>query len=212
MNTPITYAGCTWPSARDWCLSIMQHNAAPGPAQDGQSAALDAFAAEVLHGAAEADATPDFFQIGHTYADTDPEWKFRVDTVTTHPDNGERTALGWRFFRGEWEPYAYGEDDWEIHQLVGHTDVTETPTPELTVYRASHESIAFGPYTTIDAARQHCEDYARRDSGLAGLMNWVLAGLVEDDSVEELTVDGAPTGYVVTALTVASECDKEAGE
>jgi hypothetical protein len=54
MSAPITYAGRTWPSARDWCLSIMQHNAAPGPAQDGQCAALDAYRAEVLRQGAAA--------------------------------------------------------------------------------------------------------------------------------------------------------------
>lgn len=48
MNAPIAYAGRTWPSARNWCLWIMQHNAAPGPAQNEQQAALDAYRAEVL--------------------------------------------------------------------------------------------------------------------------------------------------------------------
>jgi hypothetical protein len=48
MSAPVTYAGHTWPSAYDWCLSIMQHNAAPGPAQNGQRAALGAYRAEVL--------------------------------------------------------------------------------------------------------------------------------------------------------------------
>lgn len=46
-GAPITYAGHTWPSAYEWCLWIMQHNAAPGPAQNGQRAALDAYRAEV---------------------------------------------------------------------------------------------------------------------------------------------------------------------
>lgn len=70
--------------------------------------------------AAAATATPGFYQVGHTYTEPDglTDWKFRVDHVTTHPDDGERTALGWRHFRGEWEPYAYGEDDFEIHQIA----------------------------------------------------------------------------------------------
>jgi hypothetical protein len=72
-------------------------------------------------------ATPDFFQVGHTY--TEPhgitDWLFRVDHITTHPEDGERTAIGWRRFRGEWEVYAYGEDDFEIHQHVGYIDATE---------------------------------------------------------------------------------------
>lgn len=68
-----------------------------------------------------------FFRPGHTYAEVGDttDWKFRCDTATTHPEDGERTALGWRHFRGEWEPYAYGEDDWEIHRIVDHIDVTE---------------------------------------------------------------------------------------
>lgn len=75
----------------------------------------------------EADATPDFFQVGHTYADTNhgTDWKFRVDHIAIHPDSGERSALGWRHFRGEWEPYAYFEDDWDVQLHVGQADVTE---------------------------------------------------------------------------------------
>ncbi|MDX2749620.1 hypothetical protein PV413_03360 [Streptomyces scabiei] len=63
-GAPITYAGHTWPSAYEWCLWIMQHNAAPGPAQNGQRAALAAYRTEVraeaLHEAttaAESEAT-----------------------------------------------------------------------------------------------------------------------------------------------------------
>lgn len=75
-----------------------------------------------------ADEAADFFRPGHTYVNAEfPEhqWKFRCDSVTTHPEDGERTALGWRFFNGEWDAIAYGEADWEIHQLVGLADVTE---------------------------------------------------------------------------------------
>lgn len=67
----------------------------------------------------------DFFEPGRTYADTEPgkyDWRFRCDTVTTHPDDGERTALGWRHFKGEWTPCAYGEDDWGINRHVGITE------------------------------------------------------------------------------------------
>lgn len=64
----------------------------------------------------------DFFQPGFTYSDTDPEWRFRCDTVTTHPEDGERTALGWRFFRGEWDAIAYGEDDWDLLKFDGRAE------------------------------------------------------------------------------------------
>jgi hypothetical protein len=79
------------------------------------------------HGYREADeavAAPDCFEPGRTY--TDPgaqfDWAFRCDTVTTRPDTGERTALGWRRHRGQWEPYSYTTDDWEIHQVAGISD------------------------------------------------------------------------------------------
>ncbi|MFD5632412.1 hypothetical protein [Streptomyces sp. NPDC127072] len=65
-------------------------------------------------------AEPDFFEPGRTYAEPGDttDWRFRCDSITTHPDGGERTALGWRHFHGQWEPYAYGEDDFEIHQIA----------------------------------------------------------------------------------------------
>lgn len=72
-----------------------------------------------LAGEAAPDPAPDFYQPGYTYSDTDPEWRFRCDTVTTHPEDGERTALGWRFFRGEWDAIAYGEDDWDLLKFDG---------------------------------------------------------------------------------------------
>jgi hypothetical protein len=80
---------------------------------------------EILAAApSEAQPAPDFYQVGHTYTDpnADYDWKFRVDAITTHPENGERTALGWRHFRGEWAEMAYGEDSFEIHLIAGMTD------------------------------------------------------------------------------------------
>jgi hypothetical protein len=95
-----------------------------------QAAAVDVVASKLDRGAVRPDnlrtLPADFFEPGHTYADDEHGWKFRVDTVTTHPEDGERTALGWRFWKGVWDAYAYGEDDWEIHQLVGHHDITES--------------------------------------------------------------------------------------
>jgi hypothetical protein len=56
---------------------------------------------DVLIDATEQDA-PDFFQLGRTYSYggdgyTAPELivTFRVEHITTHPDTGERTAMGW---------------------------------------------------------------------------------------------------------------------
>jgi hypothetical protein len=88
--------------------------------------------------------------------------------------------------------------------------VVPEPAPPLVVYRASHESIAMGRYTTVEAAREHCEADAHTDPDLTGVLNWLLDEPDEDDSAEELTVGGVATGYVVTPLTVADAYDPEA--
>ncbi|WP_055590409.1 hypothetical protein [Peterkaempfera griseoplana] len=62
----------------------------------------------------------DFYQPGRTYSGP-YGWRFRADTITTHPQDGERTALGWRYWADEWEPYACGEADWEIGQFASWT-------------------------------------------------------------------------------------------
>jgi hypothetical protein len=66
-----------------------------------------------------ADATPGFFQLNKTYSAENGAWRFRVDSITTRPEDGERVALGWRYWNGQWQTDAYGEADWEIHQIVG---------------------------------------------------------------------------------------------
>lgn len=66
---------------------------------------------------------PDFFQPGHTYAYA--AWKFRCDTVTTHPGTGERTALGWfRTSRGAWRPFSASQREWA--EGVWKATVTES--------------------------------------------------------------------------------------
>lgn len=79
----------------------------------------------------------DFYQPGYVYSypryADGYDWKFRVDTVTTSPENGERVALGWRFWKGEWEPYAYAEDDWDIHNCDPAGALIATPVEEVTV-------------------------------------------------------------------------------
>ncbi|MFG2269084.1 hypothetical protein ACGFNY_04840 [Streptomyces chartreusis] len=91
----------------------------------------DVLASKVARGAVRPDnlrmLPPDFFEAGRTYTEPDgsTDWAFRVDTITTHPEDGERTALGWRRFRGEWTECAYGEDDFEIHLIADAIAVTE---------------------------------------------------------------------------------------
>jgi hypothetical protein len=95
---------------------------------------------------------------------------------------------------------------------------TDEATPaDLTVYRASHDSIVMGLYTTATEARAHCVAEERRAwaKGESTVFDWIED---EDDGVAELvtvTEDGETetvTGYVVTALTVAAAYDEEADE
>lgn len=58
----------------------------------------------------------DFYEVGVTYGVQSTGWMFRADCITTHPADGSRTALGWRFWDAHWEPYAYEEIDWDIHK------------------------------------------------------------------------------------------------
>jgi hypothetical protein len=87
---------------------------------------------------------------------------------------------------------------------------------DLTVYRAEHDSIRIGLYTTAEAARAHCEAYVSDEyaASVSILFDWIGD---EDDPEEpwELVVqvdggDEQPTGYVVTPLTVAAGYDPEA--
>jgi hypothetical protein len=50
---------------------------------------------------ASASATPDFFQPEHSYTHLDGS-TFRCVAVTTHPDGGERVALGWHTDTADW--------------------------------------------------------------------------------------------------------------
>lgn len=74
---------------------------------------------------------PDFYQPGYVYSypryADGYDWKFRCDGITTHPENGERIALGWRFFNGQWGEYAYGEDSWDIHNCDPAGALIATP-------------------------------------------------------------------------------------
>lgn len=81
---------------------------------------------------ATADATPDFFQPGHTYADgngyTAPELitVFRVEHVARHPDRGHLRAIGWS---RSGEPGAGWHGDFRDEgEFGGWTDITDQTT------------------------------------------------------------------------------------
>lgn len=79
----------------------------------------------------------EFYRPGHVYSypvyADGYDWKFRVDAVVAHPEDGELTALGWRFWQGQWEPYAYGEADWDVqsHDPAGSFVVQSVEAAEL---------------------------------------------------------------------------------
>jgi hypothetical protein len=67
------------------------------------------------------DEASTFYEPGATYTSRKfPQygWRFRCDAITTHPDDGERVALGWRYYQDEWQPYAYGELDWSEDEAI----------------------------------------------------------------------------------------------
>src|SRR5690606_38391773 len=85
------------------------------------------------------------------------------------------------------------------------------------VYRASHDAIVMGLYTTAAEARAHCVAEERRawSASETPVFDWVED---EDDGTAELVTvgeDGEPesfTGYVVTPLEVAAAYDPDGDE
>jgi hypothetical protein len=103
----------------------------------------------------------------------------------------------------------------EAEAAESDDDVRPDPTePQpLTVFRAQHDSIPMGLYTTAAEAREHCEDEERRSwpTGTNLSFDWIED---EDDGVAELVVvagqnEESTTGHVVTALEVASKYDPD---
>ncbi|MDT0543587.1 MULTISPECIES: hypothetical protein [Streptomyces] len=95
----------------------------------------------------------------------------------------------------------------------GHAAAAEAP-PELTVYQAeaAHRRFALDLYTNREAARAHCEAYARREPCHQQL-DWYPDP--DNEAVERLFVAAdkvSYTGFTVTAVTVASEYGGEADE
>lgn len=111
-------------------------------------------------------------------------------------------------------PFELGETltpavDWLIARIA------ELEAGQGTAYRASHDSIVMGLYTTPAAARAHCEAEERRmwTNGETPVFDWVED---EEDGVFELVAKtgefGTATGYTVTPLDVDSEYDPEADQ
>ncbi|MFD5903617.1 hypothetical protein ACFWHG_19260 [Streptomyces microflavus] len=86
----------------------------------------------------------------------------------------------------------------------------------LVMYRAEHETIPLGTYTTEAAARAHAEAAMSSEVGPEHTVTFDWVGDESDlESWWELVVqvdggDEQPTGYVVVPITVASAYDPEA--
>ncbi|MFD7996892.1 hypothetical protein [Streptomyces mexicanus] len=102
--------------------------------------------------------------------------------------------------------------------LYGRTDAEPDDSEALTIYRAEHPNsgITLRHYRTEAAARAHCEAEERRSwpTGTHLAFDWIED---EEGGVAEMTVvagqnEESTTGYVVTALEVASEHDEEADQ
>lgn len=79
--------------------------------QSRAAALVEQHRTEVLRDNTPEPMPDDFFQPGHTYKHE--AWTFRCDTITTHPETGERTVLGWFRFRNDtWRSLSCGEAEW----------------------------------------------------------------------------------------------------
>ncbi|MFE9127004.1 hypothetical protein ACFYOF_16565 [Streptomyces sp. NPDC007148] len=90
----------------------------------------------------------------------------------------------------------------------------------LTVFRASHDSIVMGHYTTREAAQAHCESKVRQEEpeGSIRHLSW-SADDIGPEAEYELHITPAETGglirgtgYVVTPLEVSSAYDPDGDE
>ncbi|MGW2591987.1 hypothetical protein ACWCXC_17210 [Streptomyces sp. NPDC001515] len=92
------------------------------------------------------------------------------------------------------------------------------PGDGLTVYRAAHDSISCGLYTTAAAAQQRCEVLISREypEGVTLYFEWCVDEADEELPGLELDVvaDGehVSTGYSVTPVPVADAYDPDADE
>ncbi|WP_086768136.1 hypothetical protein [Streptomyces bobili] len=127
------------------------------------------------------------------------------------------------FFQGYWD---MGGLETAIPAVLGLWESMRggelEPAP-TTVYRAEHpdSGITLGHYGTESAARAHCEATERRSwpTGTSLSFDWIRDALPEDDEngIAVLVVtagqnEESTTGYIVTALELASEYDAEADE
>lgn len=111
------------------------------------------------------------------------------------------------------------EIDWWVAALCHLIHLDNIPAAPTVVYRAGHDAIVAGLYTTPEAAQQHCEALVSREypENTTVTFDWLRAADEGDYATAELVVDLADgdrvaTGYTVTPLEVAAEFDPDADE
>ncbi|MFJ9657577.1 hypothetical protein ACIRPR_06365 [Streptomyces griseoflavus] len=127
------------------------------------------------------------------------------------------TAAEHAHYRAAFEAQRSRAETLDALLRTAQARVAELEAAQGTVYRASHDSIAMGLYTTAAEARAHCVAEERRSwaAGETVVFDWIED---EEDGVAELvTVDEdgeteSVTGYVVTALEVAAKYDPDGDE
>lgn len=114
----------------------------------------------------------------------------------------------------------------ELNQL--RTRVAELESAHPVMFRAAHDSIVMGYYTSAAEARKHCETYVRREHAASTELQ--LWWREDEDTVDQpefgemeliertnsKIVRGPgltrPTGYFVTPIEVSAEFDAGADE
>lgn len=137
-----------------------------------------------------------------------------ADVIHRAQVNGTQTATGLAIALESAQLLQSPETARELERLPAR--VAELEAAQGTVFRASHDSIVMGLYTTAAVAREHCETEERHSwpAGTNLSFDWIED---EDDGVAELVVvagqnEESATGYVVEALEVASKYDPEADQ
>ncbi|MER5892361.1 hypothetical protein [Streptomyces sp. NPDC001876] len=112
-----------------------------------------------------------------------------------------------------------GEIAWWVAALCHLIQLDDVLPPPAVYYRAEHDSILVGRYTSVGEAQRHCEAFVSREypESVTVTFDWPADQADDPLAVVELAVQingGAsqPTGYTVTPLEVAAAFDPDADE
>lgn len=123
-----------YPEVVAWLTKKAREFRAEGQRQQADTASL--LASKVARGAVRPNnlqmLPPDFFEPDHAYTHRDDS-TFRCVAVTTHPDSGERVALGWHTDTADWTFVAVRNINHWNHEYDGvqaPAGTGEAPEPQ----------------------------------------------------------------------------------